>query len=174
MLSETTTEVLYEVDVVQLHLHRPFYDVRLGGPRLRAGSALQVPTWVGSEATVLMSSEQMFHETVEDLPWKPATTFFMQAVFVRELLLSGDPSAVHDGAHGFYELAFVPLAERELPTSAVAALIDVLELKERHWPKLPTEKERQRKHAKLIPLKPQVSEPTRTYHSQTSLSRDSA
>ena len=41
-----------------------------------------------------MSSEQMFHETVEDLPWTPATTFYMQAVFVRELLLSGDPSEI--------------------------------------------------------------------------------
>jgi hypothetical protein len=103
---------------------------------------LALPPHVGAEATVLMSSEQVFHETVEDLPWKPATTFYMQALFVRELLLSGDPSAVHDGAHGFYELAFVSLPDRELPTSAVTALMDVLELKKRAWPKLPTEQER--------------------------------
>ena len=156
--------VLYPV---QLHQHRAFFDVRLGGPRLdeiKSGEGQPAskppfrshtrvrrirPTLLGGGVLLVRLHP---HATTPyacahcspaaSLVATVATTFYMQAVFVRELLLSGDPSAVHDGARGFYELAFVSLPDRGLPTSAVTALMDVLEVKKRAWPKLPTEQER--------------------------------
>ena len=52
-LSETSTQVVWEQDVVKLLYSRPFTDARLGGPRLynKSGDSAHLP-WITTQASI--------------------------------------------------------------------------------------------------------------------------